>query len=136
MQGGEIHMDLNKFWVTPPELYKKWNDEFNFDFDPCPLNPLQDGLKINWGKNNYVNPPYCSKDMLFQKGGPTAFVRKAIEEQKKGNSSFLVLSTPSYVNLLIDANAKVRSLGRINWIDANTNIPQRSASTSVTGFFL
>ena len=127
---------MTKFWITPPELYKKWEDEFNFDFDPCPLNPQENGLHIQWGKSNYVNPPFMSKDMLFEKGGPTAFVRKAIEEQKKGNSSFLVLSTPSYVNLLLDADAKVRSLGRIRWIDADTNIQQRSASTAVSGFYL
>jgi hypothetical protein len=129
---------MAKFWITPPELYKKWDKEFNFDFDPCPLNPQQNALQIAWGKSNYVNPPYMKKDTLFEKGkkGPTAFVRKAIEEQKKGNSSFLVLSTPSYVNLLLDANAQVRSLGKIRWIDANTNIQQRYASTSVTGFYL
>jgi hypothetical protein len=127
---------MTKFWITPPELYKKWEEEFNFDFDPCPLNPQENGLHIQWGKSNYVNPPFMSKDMLFEKGGPTAFVRKAIEEQKKGNSSFLVLSTPSYVNLLLDADAKVRSLGRIRWIDADTNIQQRSASTAVSGFYL
>ena len=30
-------MDLiKKYWLTPPELYKKLDNEFNFDFDPCP----------------------------------------------------------------------------------------------------
>ncbi len=25
-------------WGTPKEFYNKLNEEFNFDFDPCPLN--------------------------------------------------------------------------------------------------
>jgi len=45
-------------WETPPELYKALNEEFNFDFDPCPINPKFDGLSVQWGKRNYVNPPY------------------------------------------------------------------------------
>lgn len=41
-------------WATPPEFYNKLNSEFNFDFDPCPLNtgeitPDKDGLIISWG---------------------------------------------------------------------------------------
>ena len=41
-------------WATPKEFYDKLNEEFNFDFDPCPLNtgeitPENDGLLIEWG---------------------------------------------------------------------------------------
>ncbi len=43
---------------TPNGLYEKLNEEFNFDFDPCPLNPEFDGLNINWGKRCFINPPY------------------------------------------------------------------------------
>ena len=25
-------------WATPKKLYDELNKEFNFDFDPCPLN--------------------------------------------------------------------------------------------------
>jgi len=46
-----VHSDN---WATPPELYNLLNAEFNFDFDPCPLNagiitPDKDGLLIEWG---------------------------------------------------------------------------------------
>lgn len=44
--------------VYPPDFYKKLDDEFHFDFDPCPLNPTFDGLKVEWGKRNFMNPPY------------------------------------------------------------------------------
>ena len=57
---------LNKFlfssasgkWTTPVELYTELDHEFHFDFDPCPVNPTFDGLKIAWKKSNFVNPPY------------------------------------------------------------------------------
>ena len=47
-------------WATPQWLYDKLNDEFDFDFDPCPLNSKIDGLNIKWGKRNFVNPPYSN----------------------------------------------------------------------------
>ena len=41
-------------WATPKEFYNKLNNEFNFDFDPCPLcyeeiTPEKDGLLVDWG---------------------------------------------------------------------------------------
>ncbi len=45
-------------WKTPKWLYAKLNEEFNFDFDPCPPDPSFDGLNIEWGNRNFVNPPY------------------------------------------------------------------------------
>lgn len=47
-------------WKTPDDVYKKLNEEFCFDFDPCPLNedPNFDGLNIDWGSVNFVNPLY------------------------------------------------------------------------------
>lgn len=40
-------------WETPKDLYNKLNQEFNFDFDPCPINHdinLWNGLEIEWEK--------------------------------------------------------------------------------------
>ena len=75
-------------WLIPPELYEKWDNEFHFDFDPCPYVPNKedviDGIDLEWGKVNWVNPPF-RKDDAVNGHGPTAFVRKAIEEKKKGN---------------------------------------------------
>lgn len=36
-------------WSTPPDFYQKLDEEFHFDFDPCPLNPQFDGLEVQWG---------------------------------------------------------------------------------------
>lgn len=72
----------NDNWETPEELYNKLNEEFNFDFDPCPLNHdlnKWNGLEIDWGKSNFVNPPYSNplKDL---------FIKKGFEEYKKGKT--------------------------------------------------
>lgn len=42
-------------WATPKELYDLLDKEFDFDFDPCPLNPNFDGLEIEWGNNIFIN---------------------------------------------------------------------------------
>lgn len=51
-------------------------------FDPCPPNPKFDGLKIDWEKRNYVNPPYSNKK---------PWIEKVILEQRKGNLSIMLL---------------------------------------------
>jgi hypothetical protein len=110
-----------KFWLTPPELYQSLDEEFHFDFDPCPYpRPLDfNGILLPWGKSNYVNPPFRHADAAFA-AGPTAFARKAIQEMELGKSSVLLLPTVSYVNILIAAGAECRSMGRLHWIEAET----------------
>ena len=120
----KIHINDDDNYATPPDLYKEWNDRFNFDFDHCPYNEkeiLNDGLKINWGKSNYVNPPYSLK--LKE-----AFIKKAIEEQKKGNRSVFLLpvstSTKLFHELIIPNATKIEFLkGRIKFgkIDQDGN---------------
>lgn len=121
---------LKRYWLTPPDIYYQLDSEFHFDFDPCKYPMMDDGLLTNWGKMNYVNPPFRSKD-----GSPTAFVRKAIEESKKGNSSVLMLPTQSYVNLMLQAGAELRPMGRIRWLEVITKKPMPSPS-NITLFYL
>ena len=127
---------MNRYWLTPPELYESLHKEFNFDFDPCPCPKPEnyDSIELDWKNMNYVNPIFRRKDS-DHKYGPTAFARKAIAEQKKGRSSFLTLPTQSYVNLLLEAGAKLRSLGRVKWLEVDTKEPMKGPS-SITGFFL
>jgi hypothetical protein len=77
---------------------------------------------IPWGQRNFVNPPFCMRDGVNGKG-PTAFVHKAIAEQNLGRSSVLVLPVRSYVNLLLTAGAELRPLGRVPWLEVETNEP-------------
>ena len=109
-------------WATPKDFYDKLNQEFNFDFDPCPLNlgeitPENDGLLIEWGKSNYINPPYSRE--LKEK-----FVIKAIEESKKGKLCVMLLPVSTSTKLFHDhilPNAKeVRFIkGRIKFLGIN-----------------
>lgn len=49
-------------WPTDKALYERLHQEFNFNFDPCPLNGDLDGrapLFVSWeGKRVFCNPPY------------------------------------------------------------------------------
>lgn len=60
-------------WQTPQWFYDKLEAEFNFDFDPCPINSTFDGLIIPWGKSNFINPPYNCRDK-------PRFIQKAFDE--------------------------------------------------------
>lgn len=98
------------YWIIPPEIYNPLNKEFKFGFDPCP-NPKPkefNGLEVDWKKSNWVNPPFWA--------GITAWVRKAIAEQEKGNTSVLILPLDNWVRLLIDAGAEIRTVGSHEWI--------------------
>lgn len=110
--------DGKHYWLTPPDLYKQLNDEFNFDFDPCPY-PLTDGfdgLTCDWGNSNYVNPPFGSIMHEGKKKGPTAWVRKAIEENRKGKTVVLVYPIDKWVLMLLSAiGTEVRNLGNVRW---------------------
>lgn len=121
---------VHSYWLTPPDLYARLNAEFNFNFDPCHYPKTFDGLTCEWGQSNYVNPPFRKKD-----GSPTAFVRKAIEENKKGKTAVLTLPTQSYVNLLLEAGAELRSLGRVRWLSTIDGSPMKGPSP-ITMFVL
>ena len=71
-------------WKTPKDLYDELNWKYDFDFDPCPLNSSFDGLSIEWGERNFINPPYSRA--LKEK-----FILKALEESKKGKLCLMLL---------------------------------------------
>jgi len=114
---------MNKFWLTPPEFYRKLDAEFHFDFDPCPCPRPNDynSLILPWGKANYVNPPFLTLDAPH--GGPAAFVRKAIAERESGNTSVIVLPLPWNLGLLMAAGAEMRYGGIVKWLDVDTGKP-------------
>ena len=111
----KIHINNDDNYATPPELYNELNREFNFDFDPCPYceGEVVDGLSIEWGKSNYINPPYSQKLKEM-------FVIKAIKEAKKGKKCVLLLPVSTSTKLFHDhikPNAKeIRFLkGRVKF---------------------
>jgi hypothetical protein len=91
----KIHINNDDNYATPPELYEELNKRFNFDFDPCPYQhdiEKWDGLEIEWGNSNFVNPPYSKK--LKE-----AFVKKGIEESKKGKLCVFLLPVSTSTKL-------------------------------------
>lgn len=112
------NIEHNDNWATPKYFLNELNQEFDFDFDPCPLNPEFDGLEIEWGERNFVNPPYNLKLK-------TAFVKKAIEESKKGKLCVCLLpvstSTKLFHEDILPNKTDIRFIkGRIKFIGFNT----------------
>lgn len=108
-------------WKTPKSFYDKLNEEFSFNFDPCPYTettPEKDGIIIEWGTRSFVNPPYSRK--LKE-----AFVIKGIEEYKKGKLVVFLLpvstSTKLFHNIILPNNPEIRFVkGRIAFEGYNT----------------
>lgn len=136
--------DQKHYWLTPPELYAALDAEFHFDFDPCPY-PLPegfDGLKCEWGRSNYVNPPFGSIIVPWQKRkvGPTIWVNKAIEEWRKGKRVVLVYPIDKWVlkllRVLLGDNAQVRNLGDVRWLSIEDGKPGKGTGRHIACFIL
>lgn len=110
-------------WATPKALYDELDNEFSFDFDPCPLNtgeitPDKDGLLIEWGNRNFINPPYSRK--LKE-----AFVARAVEFKEKGRLCVILLpvstSTKLFHDVILPNADDIRFLkGRVKFEGVNT----------------
>ena len=111
-------------WATPKSLYNELDSEFHFDFDPCPyceteITSDKDGLLKDWGQCNFVNPPYSRK--LKE-----AFVKKGIEESKKGKICVFLLPVSTSTVLFHDfilpnISQPIRFLrGRVKFEGKNT----------------
>jgi hypothetical protein len=69
MRGQKVILSsLKDEWNTPISIYKQLDDEFHFEFDPCPENPQFNGLEIEWKRSNFVNPPYSQLAKWLEKG--------------------------------------------------------------------
>ena len=134
--------DWKHYWLTPPDLYARLDAEFRFDFDPCPF-PLPegfDGLTCEWGCSNYVNPPFGSILHQGRKKGPTAWVRKAIEESRKGKTVVLVYPVDKWVLMLLREilgdHAEVRNLGDVRWLATEDRSQGKGTGRHIACFIL
>ena len=129
--------DQKHYWLMPPEKLNPLNDEFNFDFDPCPFPRPEgfDGLETDWGKSNWVNPPFTgmAKEPGKRKIGPMAWARKAITEREKGNTSVLIF--PIYqvrvISFLEDQGAEIRYAGKIRWLAVEDKTANPTDSSNI-----
>ena len=122
----ERNLPHEDHWATPDDFYNNLNLQYDFDFDPCPfMHDINkwDGLKIEWKERNYINPPYSDKKATgYLK---TSFVKKALEESKKGKLCVLLLPVSTSTKLfhnIIKPNADSIELlkGRLKFKGVNT----------------
>ena len=101
---------------TPEDLYGLLDEEFRFDFDPCPFvpegeQPAVDGLSVAWGRSTFVNPPFsCIRP----------WVEKAVREAREGKTVVMLVTARTNTNywheLIIPCASEVRFLrGKVNF---------------------
>jgi len=130
--------DGKHYRLTPPELLDELHKKFHFDFDPCPY-PLPenfDGLTCEWGKSNYVNPPFGSIMHRGKKKGPTAWARKAIEESKKDKTVVMVYPIDKWILMMLAAGAKVVNLGDVKWLATEDGSRGKGTGRHIAAFIL
>lgn len=96
-----------------------------------------DGLTCEWGRSNYVNPPFGSIIHQGRKKGPTAWMRKAIEEFKKGKTVVIVYPVDKWILLMLDAiGSTVRNLGDVKWCATEDGLPGKGTGRHIAAFIL
>ena len=100
-------------WKTPKIIYERYIDKGYFD--PCPYESNFDGLSIEWGEKNFVNPPYSKA---------SDFIDKAIVEHKKGKLVVLLIparTDTKYFKKLVDYGVDITFVtGRLHFNDSNS----------------
>lgn len=113
---------LTDEWRTPKSLYEKLDKEFKFDFDPCPLGGNVDGLSLDWGKVNFVNPPYSQLK---------AWCKKSYEESLLGKTVVMLIPSRTDTAAWHDYCMKAKEIrfirGRLKFGDSKNSAPFPSA---------
>lgn len=107
-------------WATPAAVYEALDNEFAFNFDPCPLDGSENGLAtlfVHWrGKRVFCNPPY----------GPG--IKDWLERGLEAEVAVFLLpartDTRWFHNWVIPRASEIRFLrGRLKFGDAKTGAP-------------
>jgi len=111
-------------WSTPTHVFDGLNKEFNFNFDPCPLNPIPnfDGLETEWGTSTFCNPPYSELSKWLKKG---------FEESAKGKTVVMLVPSRTDTKAWHDYAMKAKEIrfirGRLKFGNAKNSAPFPSA---------
>lgn len=71
-----------------------------------------------------------------QKKGPTAWVRKAIAEQKNGKRVVLVYPVDKWLLMLVEAGAEIRNLGDVKWLATEDRSQGKGTGRHIACFVL
>lgn len=72
-----------------------------------------------------------------RKKGPTAWVRKAIEEYRKGKTVVLVYPIDKWILMLLDViGARVRNLGDVRWLATEDRTAGKGTGRHIACFIL
>lgn len=98
-------------WATPKYIYEQAIKKGMFD--PCPIGGHVEGLSLDWGVSNYVNPPYSQ---LLK------WIKKSISEHRAGKSVTLLIparTDTKAFKLLYEYGADITFItGRLRFNDA------------------
>ena len=114
-------------WSTPEYLYKILDEEFQFNFDPCPSGAKFNGLLIDWGSSTFCNPPYSALSKWLEKG----FV-----ESQKGKTVVMLIPSRTDTKAFHEFAMKgeIRFLrGRLKFNGAKHNAPFPSCVVVFSG---
>ena len=114
-------------WGTPKSIYDPLNEEFQFNYDPCPIDWKPgdtDGLTSEWGTSTFVNPPYSQT---------ARWIEKAHNEWKKGKTVVMLINAITDTiafHTYIYNQAELRFIkGRIKFIDySDPNNPKEAGA--------
>lgn len=85
-----------------------------------------------------MNPPFGSIMHQGKKKGPTAWVRKAIAEHRKGKTVVLVYPVDKWVLMIVreilGEHARIRNLGDVRWLSTEDRLPGKGTGRHIAAF--
>ena len=123
-------------WGTPSGFKENLPYDFD-DYDPCPFNNPEnrDGLKEEWAKTTFVNPPYSKLKTTIKNG--LGWVEKAHIEAQKGKTIILLIpartDTIWFHDIILKYNYEVQFIkGRLKFNDEKNSSPFTSILVIMT----
>lgn len=109
---------IRQDWRTPKAFYQALNAEFSFDFDPCPPQSEFDGLSVEWGERNFINPPFK---------GIAKWIAKGWAEAMKGKLAVFLIPARTDTRYWHDYCMKAAEIrfikGRLHYDDSKAPAP-------------